>query len=414
MIKRLLSSDLFAHRYYAFGLGVQKGTRFLIAPLVIWAFGSQTYANYVLTFAAAQLVAMLMSLGTTNSLVVFWYQQPDKNVFVRSLALLILGIGCAAAIPIGAALVCLPILPPHVLPPLIWAALIVGYAAIYNWNSVGLSLVRVTERSRSYFFAVIATTALLLILVASISHVSRNLVVLVCLYMTVLAIQSALFISSSGISIRGISTIADYKGFSKHVFSYSLPIVGYTLVSLTVITVDKWVVKFYYTVEQFTQYVLNFQFAFAANIVSVVIGMYLLPSLCELVEAENMAALRRKVYTNYVLSLFGTSAIGFAMYVYAWGTNVRLTGPYWLLVLAFGFANMFTISVNVFEAFRDSAGLARIAIIPTVMFWVGFMLAAHAHEIVWNYLMFVIYYIVLFAGSVGKENRRRGATKSAH
>ncbi|MGA7802797.1 MAG: hypothetical protein WCC36_18515 [Gammaproteobacteria bacterium] len=104
-------------------------------------------------------------------------------------------------------------------------------------------------------------------------------------------------------------------------FGYSVPIVGYMLVSLSVSTVDKWAMKAAYSDALFPQYVRNCQFAFAANIVSVVMGMYLLPVLCRLVEAGELVVLVSKIRSHYLLSLIGTNAVAVGMYSYA-----RMTG----------------------------------------------------------------------------------------
>ncbi|MGA7802796.1 MAG: hypothetical protein WCC36_18510 [Gammaproteobacteria bacterium] len=399
MIRRLLKSDLVANRYYAFGLAVQKGTPFLVVPLVIWAFGAQAYANYVLTFAAAQLVAMAMSLGTTNSLVVFWYRYEDKNKYLRSLLLLIGALGITIGLAVFGLLITTSILPRQVIPHLLWAGLIVVYAAIYNWNVVGLSLIRVTERSRQYFLAVVLTSITLLVLIVAISRVAQGSVVLVAIYMGVLALQSMLFMVVVPTRISEPGLVAEYRKFMRQIFGYSIPVVGYTLVSLSVFTIDKWVIKGSYTNSEFTQYVLNFQFAFAANIVSVVLGMYLLPTFCRLVESQDLEVLGRKVQSHYALSVLGTIVVGTGMYGYGRITGVHLTEAFWILVGAFGIANLFTVNVNVLEAFRNSRALARIAVFPTVIFWLAFVLSAGSHALLWNYSLFVAYYAALFWAS---------------
>jgi len=402
MIKRLLQSDLVANRYYAFGLAVQKGTPFLVVPLVVWAFGAQAYANYVLTFAATQLVAMAMSLGTTNSLVVFWYQHEDKSRYLRSLILLISGLTLLIGFCVFALLTATSILPTGVIPRPLWAVTIVLFGAIYNWNAVGLSLVRVTERSRRYFLTVLVTTGILLLLVVGVSRMMQGTLPLIMIYMAVMALQSALFFAAVPLRVTGRELLPGYRQFTRRIFGYSVPVVAYTLVSLSVFTVDKWVIRSFYPDAEFTQYVLNFQFAFATNIVAVVIGMYLLPMLCRLVESEDRKEMAHKVHSHYLLSLVGTFVVGVGMYVYGRVTGVGLTGDYWILVMAFGFSNLFTVNVNVLEAFRNSRTLARIALIPTALFWLGFVLAAASEALVWNYWLFGAYYAGLFASSLSR------------
>lgn len=395
-------SDIFKYRYYVFGLAIQKGTPFLVIPLVLWGFGDAAYANYVIIYSITQFAALAISLGTVNALMVFWNNFEDKGIYIRSLIILIILLSTILSIPLLVGLYFYPMFnyeKQSLLSGFI-ALLIVIYSIIYNINVAGLGVIRMIERQKIYFALTFISSAFLVILLTFLGysghHYNNNTIELTIIYIVALALQTYLVFLLSPIKAWKGKILNDYKVFVVKILNYSIPHMFYVLMTLSVITLDKIIVKMNFEKEIFIQYTLDYQTAYAVNLVSIVISMYALPLFCKLVNGGE-SELREKILSQFKLSLIGSFFVAILMYCYAMSTGVNLSIGYWLLAVAFGFMNMFTINIGVMEAYKRGHELAvKFALIPCVVFWILFGIVMYIKIIMFIYILIVVYTISLF------------------
>lgn len=393
------SREFLRNRYFLLGVAVQKGAPLLLLPLVVSVIGASVYAHYVLLYTVVQVFAVVSSLSLAQALIPFWNGQSDHRGLTGSLL---------ASVLILQLLMSVPLLPlawlalgskalPNgagVLLALVWV-----YAAVYNLNQASLNLVRVRLRQGTFFAATLASAFMLLLAVAALKWLRGDrLVAFTLVNIGVLALQTYLYVSSSGIQPR-LFAPAELVRACRQWLAFTAPLTAYTLVVLTGLVVDKWVVKAFFDTHALAAYVLDFQFAFALTLLSYVIGMYNTQRVCQLVHLNDLSALRRNWVGNHLLSLVGSLLFSGCVYLYATRTGVVLSGGYWLLAAAFTLNNCYGVNSNLLAAYRKGNTLALLGLVCTGGFMVALLLAGSRGSLEWVYGAYVLYYGLMLASS---------------
>ena len=190
-----------------------------------------------------------------------------------------------------------------------------------------------------------------------------------------------------------------FKTFVRAVLRYSWPLTLYTLVTLSISSVDKWIVRGVFPAPVFARYVLDIQFSFALSFLSVVIGMYNNQKLCELVHLRDRAGLRINLLGNYGLTFAGSIAMAAALFLYARIGRIHLTYGFWVLAIGFTLGNCYNVNSGLLSAQKRSQRLALIAIISTVVFAVLLSVLFVWKSLVVVYIAYMAYYSTLLAFS---------------
>ncbi len=411
MIRRLLNSDMFKNRHYIQGLAFQKGMPFVIIPLIIWAFGINHYTEYVLIYSVVQIAALFQSLGSHASFIVFWYHEEDKQKYLAQQIYLLVALSLIISVPVAFIIYMASFFMANIHFGIESVLTILTYSFCYNLSMLGVSLMRSQLQSRAYFWITLLAGILLISLLFLSRFLSDRLALsfysslncLIYINILVLLIQALLFIYVSkekfSISLFSLSYFnsLDLSRFSKQILPYCIPVMLYTLLTLSVFTIDKIIIRFFYSQSIYNQYILDYQFAFVVNIFSIIIGMYNLPIFCQLIKACDMLGLKKNILSNYALAIFGSIFISIGIYIYAFLVNIDLSYGYWVLSGAFLVTNIFSINVSLMEAFRKANKLAFLTLIPTIGFFVCFVFFAKLNRIEVNYFLFMVYYVILSA-----------------
>lgn len=385
---------------YLLAIAVQKGLPFALIPLVVHLYGRETYAEYVLIFATVQFASLAMDLGTGNAAIVFWhrYASATKGLFLRRL------LGLEVKIHLWMIPLCVLVLwmtgQPNVGSGLTvqWLVLTIAYAILYNFLKVLLNVTRAQERAGDYLSAVLAGAVVLVVLLILVNQLSTTTVALTLCFISTVAIQSSVLGYGRRDVMRQCEGSIDPNAFRSDVLSYSLPMAAYAMLSVSFVVADKWFISTVASRADFGQYVIDFQFANAVNLVSVVLGMHLLPIACRLLEEGELRKLRSFILKNYLACIAGSAVLAFAAYTYASITGLALSSNFFFFAAAFSLANIFTINVGVLESQLDSLRLVRLTVLPTIAFW-GMMLWLGPRGLQWIAVGYVIYYGTLALSS---------------
>lgn len=388
--------DLFKNFYYMLGLGIQKGLLYLIIPLILWKFGSNTYADYVVIYSVVQITGLFMALSTPTAFMVYWHDTEDKPRYISTLLYLTIAISIICAIPIGLFLQLILAKKAFQVSLFRLILLILAFAFFFNLNTLGLNLLRSLFAAKKYFAAVFSTAILFCLALYCLPNSKNNLSLLIVLNISALILQTTLFFIFSKIKFHWKIDLNYAKSLIKSIGSYCLPFTLYSALSLTIFTIDKYLIKLYFSNSALTEYVLNFQLAFVTNIISLIIGMHSLPTFCHLVAEHQHSILKKKLLENYVLALIGSSSLAVLAYLYAWLTRIPLTYGFWLFIIAFIFTNLFTVNVGVLEAYKKAKSLLVITLAPSIAFWLVFIFTLPQQSLMFIYYDYIIYYLVLF------------------
>lgn len=400
MIHKIKNLEIIKNRYFVLGSVIGKGASILALPLIVLYFSATTYAFYVLLYSYVQFIALISSLGVTNALIPFWLEYDDKAEFLASLVNLMVGISVIIYVPMAFILFFLVPIPADILEPFVTMILILSYASGLNFFAIGQFLIRVQSKQLSFFWIGIASLILLIILLFLFRYSTGNkLLILTLINIVVLLFQAILCFKFAGVPFRFAIKRSKLEFFSKTILKFSGPLTVYMLIGLIPCVVDKWIVNKYFSISTFSEYALNFQFAFAVNIVSNVINIYNSPRVCELYHLNDNNGLNSNLKTNYVLVLFGTLCIGLALFIYASITNIYLTMGYWILILAFLFSNLFAVNTNFLIAEKRANLLALIGGIGTLCFLCIMILAIFYNTTSWIYFSHLFYYVFLTLSS---------------
>ncbi|GJM07310.1 MAG: hypothetical protein DHS20C10_10440 [marine bacterium B5-7] len=398
-IEATKSSEFIKNRFYLFGLILQKGIAYLTIPLILWQFGVHVYTNYVLLYAATQLLALLIGLGIPSALIVYWYDVDDKSAYLTTIlsllvcfqTLVLLGVFALLHYSWGGFKLSL-LLPNEINQHLV---IIAVYAIFYNFNNITIGLLRAQGQSKGYFYGVLLSSLTFMGFLLCAKQLNSSVIFLTSLFIFSLFLQSAYFICVSHTK-PVFRLLPECQRFSKAILKYTGPIVLLTGLSLSTSTFDKWLVKGHFQDVIFKQYVLNFQFAYILNALSVVIGMYNLPIFCQLVKNDDVCKIKKNFIANYILVIVGSLLVGGGMSTYAHLTGVGLSIGFWVLCVSFIFVSLYTVNVAYFEALKSSKRLLAISMASLVIFWLLFTISIYINEITLVYYCYLFYGLCLF------------------
>jgi O-antigen/teichoic acid export membrane protein len=337
--------------YYGLGMAVQKGTPFLILPLLIYLYGDHTYASYVLFYTTVQIFGVFCSLAIPSSTVVFWYRQENKPRFLVTYLLLLSGVFLAGAV------VC--IVPMYFVykssmknaEPIDLALLGLAFVGLYIFNQYFVSLYRATYSSKAFFYAQIIG-AIALLAAAIPFHTLPVLSHLILAFILSLLVQD-LYLLYGVLPLLAGGRWRDFDfSLARNVLSFSMPLVIYNSITLLIYWIDKFMVNMYFDPVSFSKFVVTFQFAFAQAMISQLFALYNFPRICELVAEGNYSALRTVIRTyNLLMLVLGISYAAAILFAHAYFHIFRISvSGFLILSLAFLLSNLSTTYLNALYA----------------------------------------------------------------
>jgi O-antigen/teichoic acid export membrane protein len=375
--------------YYGLGMAVQKGTPFLILPLLLYFYGDHTYASYVLFYTTVQIFGVLCSLAIPSSTVVFWYRRDDKRQFLVTYLLLL-----SAVFLVGAVVCIVPMYfvyrsSMRSVQPVDLALLGLAFVGLYIFNQYFVSLYRATYSSRAFFFAQIIG-AIVLLAVAIPFHTLPVLNHLILAFILSLLVQN-LYLLYGVLPLLGRGRWRDFDpSLARNVLSFSVPLVIYNSITLFIYWIDKFMVSMYFDPISFSKFVVTFQFAFAQAMISQLFALYNFPRICELVTEGNYWTLRTVIRTyNLLMLVLGVSYAVAILFAHAYFHIFRISvSGFIILSLAFLFANLSTTYLNVLYAhiktrrvvvMQAIAGLIMLMVLTAGCFWHQIVLCYASH-----------------------------------
>jgi len=372
--------------YYGLGMAVQKGTPFLILPVLLYFYGDHTYASYVLFYTTVQIFGVLCSLAIPSSTVVFWYRRDDKRQFLVTYFLLLSGAFLAAG-----ALCTIPMYYIYKsslksTPPLEMVLLGLAFVALYNFNQYFISLYRAMYSSKQFFIAQIIGAAVLLG-VAIPLHPLAPLSRLILAFLLSLLIQD-LYLLYGVIPLLKTGTWRDFDlTLASSVLQFSLPLIIYNSIVLLIFWIDKYMVALYFDPASFSIFVVTFQFAFAQAMISQLFALYNFPRICQLVSEGNYSSLRTVVRTyNLLILVLGItySAAILIAHAYFHIFHISVSG-FIILSLAFLLSNLSTTYLNVLYAHIKTKRVVAMQAIASSIMLIVLAAGCFWHQIVLCY-----------------------------
>jgi O-antigen/teichoic acid export membrane protein len=359
-----IQSSLGVQFYYGLGMVVQKGTPFLILPLLIYFYGDRIYASYVLFYTTVQIFGVFCSLAIPSSAIVFWYREENKRRLLVTYLSLLTGVflvaGTACVLPLY--LVYKSSLRGTL--PVEMTLLGLCFVGLYVLNQYFVSLYRATYSSRKFFVAQLVGAIVLLAVVVPY-HSAPTLSRLVLAFLLSFLVQDVYLLEGIK-SFLGQAVWCDFDWpLAKTVLRFSLPLVLYNTIILFVYWIDKYMVSLYFDPLYFSKFVVTFQFAFAQVMVSQLFALYNFPLICELVAEKKHARLQSviRIY-NFAMAILGVgySAAILLVHNYFHLFHIDVLG-FVVLSGAFLLTNLSTTYLNVLYAHTRTK---TIAIIQTV------------------------------------------------
>jgi O-antigen/teichoic acid export membrane protein len=397
--------------YYGLGMAVQKGTPFLILPLLIYFYGDHTYASYVLFYTTVQIFGVFCSLAIPSSTVVFWYRRENKQEFLVTYFLLLSG-----AFLVGAAVCIAPMyfvykISVKTAQPLEMALLGVAFVGLYTFNQYFVSLYRATYSSKKFFIAQIIG-AIALLAVAIPFHPLPLLSRLIWAFLVSLLVQDLYLLYVVVPLLKG-ATWHDFDlSLARSVLAFSLPLVIYNSITLLIYWIDKFMVSMFFDPDSFSKFVVTFQFAFAQAMISQLFALYNFPRICELVAEGNYASLRMVIRTYNLLMLvlgIAYSAAILIAHAYFHVFHISVSG-FIILSLAFLLSNLSTTYLNVLYAHTRTRKIVVMQAVACLFMLLVLTAGCLWHQIAFCYASHVVAgacVLFLFGNSV---KRISGAT----
>jgi len=337
--------------YYGLGMAVQKGTPFLILPVLLHFYGDHTYASYVLFYTTVQIFGVLCSLAIPSSTVVFWYRRDDKRQFLVTYFLLLSGALLAAGTLCAIPLFYIYKSSLKSAQPVEMVLLGLAFVGLYDFNQYFVSLYRAMYSSKQFFVAQIIG-AIVLLSVAIPLHPSAPLSRLILAFLSSLLIQD-LYLMYGVIPLLKHGTWNDFDPtLASSVLQFSLPLIIYNCTSLLIYWIDKYMIALYFDPISFSKFVVTFQFAFAQTMISQLFALYNFPRICQLVAEGNYPALRMVIRTYNLLMLVLGIAYSVAIFIaHAYFHVFHISVPgFIILSLALLLSNLSTTYLNVLYA----------------------------------------------------------------
>jgi O-antigen/teichoic acid export membrane protein len=337
--------------YYGLGMVVQKGTPFLILPLLLYFYGDHTYASYVLFYTTVQVFGVLCSLAIPSSTVVFWYRRDDKRRFLITYFFLLSGAFLAAGTLCAVPLYYIYKSSIKSAQPVEMVLLGLAFVGLYIFNQYFVSLYRAMYSSKQFFIAQIIGASILLG-VAIPPHPLATLSRLILAFLMSLLIQD-LYLLYGVVPLLKRGRWHDFDlTLARSVLQFSLPLVIYNSITLLIYWIDKYMVDIYFDPVSFSKFVVTFQFAFAQAMISQLFALYNFPRICQLVAERNYSTLRTVIRSyNFLMVVLGIAYATAILVAHAYFHVFRISVPgFVILSLSFLLTNLSTTYLNVLYA----------------------------------------------------------------
>lgn len=373
------------------GLSLQKGLPVALIPVFVFVFGDTNYAQYVLFFSVVQVYAVATSFGIPQSVVPFWFRQERPDEFFGAVVLLVLALGVALS-PVG-----LIILNNFVAARIdeghrnVMAAAIILFALLYNFSALATAAARARNQQGPFFWAILAGAASLTLLT-----VGAYLVGITTLYGLIVAQATTHVVSILIISKRDILKLStlDASTCASHalkIFKASIPVYAYTLTTMYIFSVDKWVVKTTFSNIAFVEYIIAYQFAFSILFVPTAIVFYLGPRISQLASLGEHREVRRLEAKARNMTISLSLLISILIYIYGMMTGIKLTSFYWILVAGFLVHGLYMIISNRLMAYLNFKSMLAISIISGLVFTACLAIAIYTNQMLFVYASWTIY-----------------------
>jgi len=372
--------------YYGLGMAVQKGTPFLILPLLLYFYGDHTYASYVLFYTTVQIFGVLCSLAIPSSTVVFWYRRDDKRRFLVTYFLLLSGAFLAAGTLCSVPLYYIYKSSIKSAQPVEMVLLGLAFVGLYNFNQYFVSLYRAMYSSKQFFIAQIIGAAVLLGMVIP-RHPSATLSRLILAFLLSLLIQD-LYLLYGVIPLLKHGTWRDFDlTLASSVLQFSLPLIIYNSIALLIYWIDKYMVDLYFDPVSFSKFVVTFQFAFAQSMIGQLFSLYNFPRICQLVAEGNYPELRLVIRTyNLLMVVLGIAYSVVILIAHAYFHVFHISVPgFIVLSLALLFTNLSTTYLNVLYAHIKTRRVVVMQAIACLMMLIALAAGCFWHQIVLCY-----------------------------
>ncbi len=341
---------------------MQKGLPILAIPLIIKIFGVSAYAEFILFYTLVQVYANFSSLAVPQVLISLWFRSSNRNELSTAIIALVVVLSVLFALPVILVLQLIGYFPGVSLSSLEFCSWIFAFSLVLNLNSIAVSLIRVRDRQRWFFFATLFGALFYLSLLLGLSNskapsLSSLVMVQMLGLMVTLLVMS--FNERRAIIFLPFSRLLPQW---RPILSQSMPLCIYTCITLYASSVDKWVIKYWFDVDFFNQYVLNAQLAYSIMLISTAFSLQAAPTVSRLVSAHDYEGLRAYESKMARLIAFGSILMAIAVAIYASLTGIHISWGYLWLVIGYIFEGQYNL-----KSMRLMAELQSLKIVLAVM-----------------------------------------------
>ncbi len=318
-----LRESLGTQSYYAVGLALQKGLPYLLIPLLIQIYGEQNYASYVLFYSSSLMFANFIGVAIPNTIIRFWYIESDKVSLSWTYFILLWSFQIALALVSGTGMFYLFVKSFGSEQAALLTVLGLAFAFLYNFNTFLTGVCRARSYSKRYLYAQVIASVALVSSMLLLRHMS-GLTTLIVMFMLSLLWQNLYLLNAVREFLRA-SAIRFDSLLAKRVLIYSLPLIPHVGATLFYFWIDKYLVRLNFSSEQFSQFTISLQYAFAQVFFGQVFAMHTFPLICRLVAERNESKLRSVIRSyNSLLVVLGVVWIAGILLVQRLGFQLQV------------------------------------------------------------------------------------------
>lgn len=391
---------------YAGGLAIQKGVPILLLPLFVLYFGKENVAVYGLFYSTALLIAVISGVGIPLAIVPLWHSFKEPDVFIRTatqttlLGSLLIAILLLVSVFFGLSEFTFGGLSGYTM-----AALLSLFSLMYNFSQIASAVCRIDNR-HGVFLAASALGAMTLAVGACSPALvgSANLQSLIIIQGVALFLPSLLMI---GRRLRWIFSRFDFDAtVAKLLARAAIPLAANSALVLLSMSIDRWVARIFFPLNEFANYIIDFQSAMAVLLVPSAIALYIGPKMAEAFARDEIRTLQREVILARWLTGIGSIASGAGVYIYGFFTGLGLTYYFWILVIKFSLEGQYLISSNEHMIRGNFWFLVKALIVSNVILALILSLSSVLESILLLYVSSLIYEISLFVMVTSRRSVR--------
>lgn len=382
---------------YAGGLAIQKGAPVLLLPIFVLYFGKENVAIYGLFYSSALLIAVISGLGIPLAIVPLWHSFEKHDVFIRTATqTALLGSLLIAILLLIGAFFGLSEFRFGGLSGYTMAALLSLFSLTYNLSQIASAVCRIDNRHGVFLVASVLGAITLAVGAWSPLLVgSGNLQSLIIIQGTALFLPSLLMM---GRRLRWIFSRFDFDAAVARLLARAaIPLAVNSALVLLSMSVDRWVARIFFPINEFANYIIDFQSAMAVLLVPSAIALYIGPKMAEAFARNEIRSLQREVVLARWLTGIGSIASGVGVYIYGFFTGLGLTSYFWILVIKFSFEGQYLISSSEHMIRGNFWLLVRALICSNIILVLSLLFSGAIESVLLLYASPLIYEISLFA-----------------